>query len=323
MRFQSFGHEFWTSMRSSGRRLLMAAPTNTSAAVLDDSRASEVSLRRARSGRAPKGSRGGGGKILIQAGATLPAGQEAGFVGIPRVKPFGEAGGGFGGADFLVLVDVERLHHHRRKEKARAEGVFSGRRRGGAGHVAEGQALRFTRQLLDDRLGAQRRKELDRIQSPKRSGRWAGVLCVGLCRRLRGCRARRAHWTLVHRLAGHGSFESRQAPAGFLRHRRPDRAGDLIHLLDESLWLENPLAEGFHVLEVKLLERLHLEHALEELVVAAPGTIDAQLLALLLRADQRELPEGVVQVPRNKLHFAGLIEVDVVVLADGEDAVER
>src|SRR5258705_8959563 len=107
MRFQSFGHEFWTSMRSSGRRLLMAAPTNTSAAVLDDSRASEVSLRRARSGRAPQGSRGGGGKILIQAGAGLGLGQEARFFGISPGKPFCEGGGRFGGGGLPVLFGFQ------------------------------------------------------------------------------------------------------------------------------------------------------------------------------------------------------------------------
>src|SRR5258705_13378204 len=103
MRFQSFGHEFWTSMRSSGRRLLMAAPTNTSAAVLDDSRASEVSLRRGRARGGPQRARGGGGKkpLLGRPGGGPGAGSR--FLRVSRGKTFLGTRGGAGGSEFLGL----------------------------------------------------------------------------------------------------------------------------------------------------------------------------------------------------------------------------
>src|SRR5258708_36850109 len=50
--------------------------------------------------------------------------------------------------------------------------------------------------------------------------------------------------------------------------------------------------------------------------------MDAELLALFLRADEEKLAEGVIEIPWNELELAGLVEIGAVVLANGKDAVE-
>ena len=73
---------------------------------------------------------------------------------------------------------------------------------------------------------------------------------------------------------------------------------------------------------VQLPERRDLEHPLEEPVGCDPGGVDAQLCQFVLVAE--DPPERVVEVPRDELELVRFrVQVEVIVLADLENAVQR
>src|SRR6266542_1172825 len=90
----------------------------------------------------------------------------------------------------------------------------------------------------------------------------------------------------------------------------------------EAVGFENRFAEFVQLRQVNLLERVHFEYPLQEPVLPAPRSMDAQALALILAAHHTELTERMVQVPGHELKFPSFgMQIDVVVLARAQDAV--
>ena len=81
--------------------------------------------------------------------------------------------------------------------------------------------------------------------------------------------------------------------------------------------------EFLHPRQVGLLEGRHREDPLEKAILSGPRLLDAQLFPLLLTALHREVAEGMIQIPRDKLEPIGLrMQVHHVVLAEREDRIE-
>ena len=123
-------------------------------------------------------------------------------------------------------------------------------------------------------------------------------------------------------LARDDRLEAGQLLGRLLLHGGPDRRRELRHPLRDPLRPGLLPGELGHRREVAVAERLDLEGTLQESLAALPGLADAVLHALgVVAAAPRA--EAVVPVPRDEPEPARLrVEVDVVVLPDGQDAVE-
>ena len=92
----------------------------------------------------------------------------------------------------------------------------------------------------------------------------------------------------------------------------------------EALRFENGLIEFIQLREIKFFECFDLENAFQESILASPRFLNGEVVALFLVGRHSKLAERVVEVPSHKLQLLGLgIEIDVVVLADGQDTIER
>ena len=128
--------------------------------------------------------------------------------------------------------------------------------------------------------------------------------------------ARAARAESRNRLARHYIVKARQQLRRFFLHGGPEHGSHFIHLPLDALRPEDRCAEFLHPRQVEPLELLHLEHALQEEDLPAPGLEDAQALQLIRAAGHGELPKGMVEVPGEKLELLRFrVQIDVEVLA--------
>jgi hypothetical protein len=118
-------------------------------------------------------------------------------------------------------------------------------------------------------------------------------------------------------LPRHHPVEPCQLVCRFLLHRRAQHGRQLVHLALQPFGNEDRSAELLQVRDVHLPEAGQIEDALEEQDAIGPRPRDAQVLPAT-----GELPERVIEIPRDELELAGLrVQVDDEVLAHAEDAV--
>ena len=112
------------------------------------------------------------------------------------------------------------------------------------------------------------------------------VACRASCPRARPTEAARHN-----RFAGHHPIEAREQLSRFFLHRWPEHRSQFIHLPLDALRVEDRFAKLLHPRQIKALEPFHLEHALQEEDLPAPGPEDAQMLQLISAAGYWELPK--------------------------------
>src|SRR4051812_41870276 len=92
-------------------------------------------------------------QVVIQTGANLGFGEQAGFVGVPGFEPAGKAAGEFFAGDGAIFVGVKFGQHDGGEEDAGAEGwaiVVLGSWSRADRSAIEGHAIGFAGELIAD-----------------------------------------------------------------------------------------------------------------------------------------------------------------------------
>src|SRR5581483_10060484 len=184
---------------------------------------------------------------------------------------------------------------------------------------AEHFAFRFAGQLVVYRLRARDHKTFNRLRCLRESARAKTPPSPALPL---------AAWSAVkpkmfHRLASYHTVEPGELLLRLLFDRRTNRSGNPVDLLIEPLRQKERFGKISQRRKIQLLEGVVFEHAFQETVGAAPGSLDAQVLTLLLRAGHRELAKRMVQVPRHELELVGLrMQIKIKILAHHQNAIQ-
>src|SRR5439155_5840691 len=199
--------------------------------------------------------------------------------------------------------------------------------------VPDGFAFRLSAQLVSDGLRAGVDKALDRFGRLKESSRTpktrtfaaiAGTWPRAACALAAGpgplegaTKTGRGNW-----LTRDHFVEARQFLVRFLLHPGSNRRANFLHLLTEAVRFENRLAEFVQLRKVEFFEGVDFKNPFQEPVLAAPRTVDAQVLALVPASHHPELTERMVKVPRHELKLPRFrMQINVVVLARAQNAV--